>query len=97
MRLLHFKDNDEFSLGEYIGNGIPPYAILSHTWGADDCELTLRDVVEGTGKRKAGYAKIYSCGKQAAKNGLKHFWVDTCCIHKTSSTELSEVIDSMYR
>ena len=28
---------------------------------------------------------------------VRHFWVDTCCIDKTSSAELSEAINSMFR
>jgi hypothetical protein len=96
MRLLTLQDDDELTFTEYISEEIPPYAILSHTWGADVCEVTHKDVLEGTGKNKAGYAKIYSCGKQAAKTNIQYFWVDTCCIDKTSSTELSEAINSMY-
>ncbi|KUI59526.1 Vegetative incompatibility protein HET-E-1 [Cytospora mali] len=34
---------------------------------------------------------------QAAKDGLKYAWVDTCCIDKSSSAELSEAINSMFR
>jgi hypothetical protein len=46
---------------------------------------------------KAGFAKIRFCCDQALKDGLGFVWVDTCCIDKTSSTELSEAINSMYR
>jgi hypothetical protein len=97
MRLLRLKDDGEFSLAEYFGNNIPRYAILSHTWGADNEEVTFKDLVEGTGKSKAGYNKIRFCAKQAAKDGLQFFWVDTCCIDKSSSAELSEAINSMFR
>jgi hypothetical protein len=96
MRLLKLKDG-EFSLVEFVGDNIPRYAILSHTWGADDEEVTFKDLVEGTGKDKAGYEKIRFCGKQAANDGLQYSWVDTCCIDKLSSTELSEAINSMFR
>src|ERR1700722_15908795 len=97
MRLLKLKDDGEFSLIEFVGNNIPRYAILSHTWGADDEEVTFKDLMEGTGKGKAGYEKIRFCGKQAANDGLQYSWVDTCCIDKSSSTELSEAINSMFR
>jgi hypothetical protein len=40
MRLLRLEDNGELSLGEYFGDNIPRYAILSHTWGADGEEYT---------------------------------------------------------
>ena len=97
MRLLKLKDDGEFSLVEFVGDNIPRYAILSHTWGADDEEITYKDLVEGTGKDKAGYEKIRFCGKQAANDGLQYSWVDTCCIDKLSSTELLEAINSMFR
>ena len=97
MRLLKLKGDGEFSLIEFVGDDIPPYAILSHTWGADDEEVTFRDLMESTGKSKSGYEKIRFCGKQAANDGLQYSWVDTCCIDKSSSTELSEAINSMFR
>ncbi|OCK90675.1 HET-domain-containing protein [Cenococcum geophilum 1.58] len=97
MRLLELKDNGDFSLTEFIGDNIPRYAILSHTWGADSEEVTCKDLAEGTGKNKAGYNKIRFCGERAACDGLQYFWVDTCCIDKTNNTELSEAINSMFR
>jgi len=97
MRLLRLEDDGEFSLVEIVGKNIPHYAILSHTWGADDEEVTFKDAVDGAGKSKAGYGKIRFCGKQAANDGLQYFWVDTCCIDKSSSAELSEAINSMFR
>jgi hypothetical protein len=96
MRLLQLKDGGEFSLTEYVGDNIPQYAILSHNWGADYEEVTFKDLAEGKGKSKAGYNKIRFCGEQAAKDELLFFWVDTCCIDKSSSAELSEAINSMF-
>jgi hypothetical protein len=97
MRLLQLEDDGNFGLVDVDSKNIPRYAALSHTWGPDREEVTYKDIVKGTGKNKAGYAKIQFCGKQAAKDSLKHFWVDTCCINKTSSTELSEAINSMFQ
>ncbi|KAH7079189.1 hypothetical protein BKA63DRAFT_551591 [Paraphoma chrysanthemicola] len=77
-------------------SSVPGYAILSHTWGSDDEEVTFQDIKCGTGKGKAGYRKIRFCREQAAKNGLDHFWIDTCCINKDSSAELHEAINSMF-
>ncbi|KAF2686143.1 HET-domain-containing protein [Lentithecium fluviatile CBS 122367] len=96
MRLLRLEDNGEFSLVEHIGRDVPSYAILSHTWGADHEEVTFKDLAEGTGKSKVGYRKLTFCGRQAAKDNLRWFWVDTCCIDKSSSAELSEAINSMF-
>ncbi|KAI5995238.1 hypothetical protein EDC04DRAFT_2981122 [Pisolithus marmoratus] len=42
------------------------------------------------------YKIIKSC-EQAIKDGYKWLWIDTCCIDKRSSSELSEAINSMYR
>jgi hypothetical protein len=97
MRLLERKYNNEFSLTKDFVDEIPAYAILSHTWGDDDQEVTFKDLVEGLGKSKAGYEKIRFCGEQATRDGLRYFWVDTCCIDKTNHVELSEAINSMFR
>ena len=97
MRLLRIEDDGSFSLVEFFGSDIPEYAILSHTWGADHEEVTFRDLIDGTCyQKKSGYRKITLCGKQAAQDQLQYFWVDTCCIDKSSSAELSEAINSMF-
>jgi hypothetical protein len=96
MRLLQFDDDGKLSLTEFFESAIPNYAILSHRWGTD--EVTFKDLTDGTSKSKAsGYSKIRFCGEQARHDGLKYFWVDTCCIDKSSSAELSEAINSMFR
>jgi hypothetical protein len=99
MRLLQCSGDGEFSLTDDYSDedDIPSYAILSHTWGADGDEVTFEDLADGTGKAKPGYKKIRFCGEQAQRNGLKHFWVDTCCIDKTDKAELSKAIQSMFR
>jgi hypothetical protein len=97
MRLLQLETNGEVGLTKDLISNIPPYAILSHTWGDDDQEVTLRDLAESSGSGKAGYRKIQFCAEQAARDGLQHFWVDTCCIDKSNNTELSEAINSMFR
>jgi hypothetical protein len=74
---------------------IPPYAILSHTWGSD--EVTFQDMEKPNVVDKAGYLKIkYSC-EEAVRRDLEYVWVDTCCIDKSSSAELSEAINSMFK
>jgi ankyrin repeat protein/Cdc6-like AAA superfamily ATPase len=97
MRLLQLNDDGEFSLVEYVGNNIPPYAILSHTWGADHDEVTFKDLTDITAREKKGYHKLTFCAEQARNDRLQHFWVDTCCIDKSSSAELAEAINSMFR
>jgi len=97
MRLLRCKEDGEYSVTEFFGDDIPRYAILSHTWGTNDEEVTFKDLSEGKGRTKPGFKKIEFCGAQGAKDGLSFFWVDTCCIDKTSSSELAEAINSMYK
>ncbi|KAF1972363.1 HET-domain-containing protein, partial [Bimuria novae-zelandiae CBS 107.79] len=75
---------------------VPPYAILSHTW-QEGQEVTYDDLITGNGTDKAGYNKILFCARQAQRDGLDYCWVDTCCIDKSSSAELSEAINSMFR
>ena len=97
MRLLELKGDGNFSLTRDLINSIPPYAILSHTWGDDEEEVTFKDLVEDSGQHKAGFRKLRFCAEQTDRDGLRYFWVDTCCIDKTNSTELSEAINSMFR
>jgi hypothetical protein len=54
MRLLELKDNGEFGLTDDIVIDIPPYAILSHTWGRDNEEVTFKDLMESSGKARVG-------------------------------------------
>jgi len=96
MRLLQVNENGEFKLTDDLIGNIPPYAILSHTWGEDHDEVNFKDLKMDPKKTKAGYKKLRFCAEQATRDGLKHFWVDTCCIDKSSSAELSEAINSMF-
>ena len=97
MYLLEPKGLSDFGLAKFVGDCIPRYAILSHTWGVEEDEVTFRDIIQGTAKSKAGYSKIKFCGRQAARDKLRYFWVDTCCIDKSSSAELQEAINSMFQ
>jgi hypothetical protein len=96
MRLLKYEENGELTIIRFADGEIPPYAILSHTWGADTEEVTFADLDTGNGKDKSGYRKIHYCGQQAYQDGLQYFWVDTCCINKSDKAELSLAIQSMF-
>ncbi|MCJ1233245.1 hypothetical protein MMC14_001200 [Varicellaria rhodocarpa] len=91
MRLLK---SFTIQLEEFAANKIPAYAILSHTW--EDDEVLFTDMERGSVQGKAGYKKIQFACAQAAADGHHYIWVDTCCIDKSSSAELSEAINSMY-
>jgi hypothetical protein len=98
MRLVQRSDAGDFVLTQVNeASTLPPYAILSHTWGADADEVTFEDLTNNTGKDKPGYKKIRFCAEQAARDGLDYFWVDTCCIDKSNRAELSHAINSMFR
>ncbi|EKJ70957.1 hypothetical protein FPSE_08816 [Fusarium pseudograminearum CS3096] len=90
MRLLNVST---LSLQEFIGR-VPPYAILSHTWGEQ--EVLFSDIGTPTAASKQGYAKLTGCCRKAAQDGFDWVWIDTCCIDKSSSAELTEAINSMY-
>ena len=95
MRLINAQT---FKLEEYLNDKVQPYAILSHRWS--DSEMSLLDMQSlqlGEPVNSQGFLKIkYAC-EQAVKDGYDYVWVDTCCINKDSSAELSEAINSMYR
>ncbi|KAL7958213.1 hypothetical protein V8C34DRAFT_324373 [Trichoderma compactum] len=92
MKLINVHN---LKLEEHVGNETPPYAILSHTWGAD--EVTLQEWQKTPRPtHKAGFRKILNATRQAELDGLEYLWVDTNCIDKTSSAELSDNINSMF-
>src|ERR1700755_2268748 len=98
MRLLKANVDGSFSLTWFTGDQIPPYAILSHRWEADNNqEVTYQDLTDDLTTRKLGYSKINFCGDQAKSDYLEYFWVDSCCIDKSSSAELAESLNSMFR
>ena len=97
MRLLERKSNGELSLTKDFENTTPPlYAILSHCW-EDGEEVSFDEMKQGLGRSKLGYRKIQFCGDQADRDGLRYFWVDTCCINKENPIELQKSINSMFR
>jgi hypothetical protein len=92
MRLIN---TTTLKLEEFMGVKIPEYAILSHTW--EDGEVTLHDFAKPElAAQKKGFAKIERSCRLARETGIRYAWVDTCCIDKTSSAELTEAINSMF-
>jgi Heterokaryon incompatibility protein (HET) len=92
MRLINLES---MRLQELDGAPMPKYAILSHTWGEE--EVTFQDIHQSHASSMAGYVKIKYLCDQAREDGLKFAWIDTCCIDKSSSAELSEAINSMFQ
>jgi Heterokaryon incompatibility protein (HET) len=72
------------------------YAILSHTWGED--EVSFNDMADlERARTRRGFSKIERTCQLARQRNLEYAWVDTCCIDKSSSAELTEAINSMFR
>ena len=83
---------------------VTEYVILSHRWGEQEVEYdeiirlaSMNEEKRDEIRQRGGYRKILDSCKQAKKDGYEWLWVDTCCIDKRSSAELSEAINSMYR
>ncbi|KAI1853991.1 hypothetical protein JX266_001132 [Neoarthrinium moseri] len=94
MRLLNATTRQ---LEEFVAD-IPPYAILSHTWG--EREVTFADLSSlPTTTTTASVPlndKVENTCELALQHGLSHVWIDSCCIDKSSSAELTEAINSMW-
>lgn len=58
--------------------------------------MTFQDIEKRNFVDLKGYRKLVNCCNRAAKDKYDWVWIDTCCINKTSSAELSEAINSMY-
>ncbi|OQN96250.1 hypothetical protein B0A48_17812 [Cryoendolithus antarcticus] len=90
MRLLNLS----FELCDFDDNP-PPYAILSHTWSANnDDEVSYHDLRYGTTK---SLLKLELCRDWTKTKGFEYFWIDTCCVDKRNDAEISYAIRSMWR
>jgi len=94
MRLLN---TTTYELSEFIGDVNLAYAILSHTWGSG--EVLYQHITSGTKDwyQLEGAVKVLKSCEVALSKGYDWIWIDTCCIDKSSSAELSESINSMFR
>ena len=96
-------DTTTIELKNFRDSERPEYAILSHTWGSDEDEVTFREMSQPESSRtrelttKKGYSKILHTCRLAKTRGWGYAWVDTCSIDKSSSAELTESINSMFR
>jgi hypothetical protein len=97
MRLLNTTTlRVEQAKRDVVAHEQPPfgYAILSHTWGED--EVIFQDMQAEVPKDNPRFTKIVKSCELAKQDGYEYIWIDTCCIDKSSSAELSEAINSMY-
>ncbi|KAF3767095.1 hypothetical protein M406DRAFT_69261 [Cryphonectria parasitica EP155] len=95
MRLINTRT---LQIEEFVSSRAPKYAILSHTWG--EAEATFAQwrsrLTRLRKAKKPGFAKILATCEQARRDDIGYVWVDTACIDKESSAELSEAINSMF-
>jgi hypothetical protein len=93
MRLLNTAT---FELKDFLSD-LPPYAILSHTWGEDELVYEKFDTWDKASQGTPSTRKVFGFCSLAYRDGFEWCWLDTVCIDKTSSAELSESINSMFR
>lgn len=91
MRLINIHTLESH---EFWGSQNPPYAILSHRWNDD--EVSYKDFVKRRNTDGKGFQKVLQACKVASNYKVEWLWVDTCCIDRRSSAELSEAINSMF-
>lgn len=103
MRLLNVRT---LKLESFINPSDVKYAILSHTWGEEEVlyedfqqpqKIHYNFGLRPTWSGKIAAAKVTSSCARALKDGFDYIWIDTCCIDKSSSAELSEAINSMFQ
>lgn len=88
--------------GPYVPSTVPDYAILSHRW--NNKEITFPDIrnslispIRSQTSTDKAIKKIQGVCELAKNNGYMWIWIDSCCIDKSSSAELQEAINSMWR
>lgn len=96
-KTMHLLNTPTRKIHEFPPGKTPPYVILSHRW--EDEEVSYKDLTEPEKdlSKLKGWTKLDSFCSLAEKDGWEWVWMDTCCIDKNSSTELSEAINSMYQ
>lgn len=95
MRLLNTVT---FQFKTFFDYSIPNYAILSHRWGNQEEEVSHKQLRKNlVPPDSPGLVKIQNFCRLAAERGFPWAWIDTCCIDKRSSAELSQAINSMYK
>ncbi|KAF4829455.1 Vegetative incompatibility protein HET-E-1 [Colletotrichum tropicale] len=111
MWLIDISKSRALRLVEFLGDPPDEYAILSHTWGDHEITFEEFKAMTTSSNRSLnygvsradtdihsspGYVKILKAAMLARSQSYTYLWVDTCCINKASSAELSESINSMY-
>ncbi|KAL8382028.1 hypothetical protein RB595_006013 [Gaeumannomyces hyphopodioides] len=95
MRLLNTRTLQLEEFGGGSDGGVPPYSILSHRWGRE--EVDFQGMRSERRRHLQGFQKLARFCALSLEEGYGYGWMDTCCIDKSSSAELSEAINSMFR
>jgi hypothetical protein len=82
MRLINCSTSP-LQLEEFFNHNIPPYAILSHTWGNEEVSFAEFTLSPDTAVKRQGYRKIRLTCEQALRDDLNYAWADTCCTIQT--------------
>ncbi|KAH7134785.1 heterokaryon incompatibility protein-domain-containing protein [Dactylonectria estremocensis] len=94
MRLINART---LKLEVFNDPALTPYAILSHTWDGDEVSFEDMKDLKTARTKTPSFSKIEAACRLVLGEGLDYVWVDTCCIDKSSSAELLEAINSMFR
>ncbi|KAL4727999.1 hypothetical protein ACLX1H_004706 [Fusarium chlamydosporum] len=97
MRLINVETLELESFVGDLGREVPEYAILSHVWTTEEVSLQQVTGLLPLPEESKGYRKVIDFCSKARDEGFEYAWIDTCCIDKTSSAELSEAINSMFQ
>ncbi|KAF4959078.1 hypothetical protein FGADI_1956 [Fusarium gaditjirri] len=89
------RGSDRETAARLLVSNAVQYAIFSHRWLPQD-EPTFRDILDGTAKG-LGRDKLWKFCEIVRSYEIMFAWSDTCCIDKSSSSELDESIRSMFR
>lgn len=86
----------ETRIFEELDDNSVDYAILSHRWRKGEVNFDKMTRLMGMTephrnevRQTAGYKKIINSCERAMKDGYGWIWIDTCCIDKHSSPEVS--------
>lgn len=100
---MYLIDSNTFKLEQFVSwEDVDEYAILSHRWGAVKDEVLFEDMdnlsafKKESGMKEAGMKKLEECCRIAREHDIRWVWMDTCCVDKKSSAELSESMNSMF-
>lgn len=94
MRLINVGT---LELEELNDDDLPKYALLSHTWEREEVAFKDWPAHRNGSSHSEGFKKILGFRDVARSTyQCQYGWVDTCCIDKSSSAELTEAINSMY-